>query len=191
MKLTAFLAALKKHTLLAISGVVLALAAGVYFVRIGEVEYLSVSYDDLMLERTRILKNLKFGVDVEPDVEASRRQLEDAETRMLDSRDLASNYNYFFAIEKATGVTLENLKQLEYAELDSKGRKRRSRTQYERIRFTMTISGRLPEVLNFVRGLEGGGAFYQMEEFRITGEEATGSVSIGLSLLMLGTKGAA
>ena len=191
MTFSTLLSVVKKHTLLVVSGALLVVGGGFYFMRSGEVEYLSISYDDMMLERARILKNLKFGVDIDPDVAISKQQLADAENRMLDSRDLASNYNYFFQIEKATGVKLEDLKQLEYVEVDSKGRRRRSRTNYERIRFQMTITGRLPEVLNFVRGLEGGSAFYQIEDLRVVKDKSEGMVSIGISLLMLGMKGAA
>ena len=191
MTFSTLLSVVRKHTLLVVSGILLVVGGGFYFMRSGEVEYLSVSYDDMMLERARILKNLKFGADIDPDVEVSNQQLANAEHRMLDSRDLASNYNYFFQIENATGVELQDLKQLEYAVVDSKGRRRKSRTNFERIRFQMTISGRLPEVLNFVRGLEGGSAFYQLENMRVVKNKSEGSVSIGLSLLMLGTKGAA
>ena len=191
MTFSTLLSVVRKHTLLVVSGILLVVGGGFYVMRSGEVEYLSIAYDDMMLERARILKNLKFGVDLDPDVEISNQQLANAENRMLDSRDLASNYNYFFQIEKATGVELGDLKQLEYAVVDSKGRRRKSRANYERIRFQMTITGRLPEVLNFVRGLEGGSAFYQIENMRVVKDKSEGSVSIGLSLLMLGTKGAA
>jgi len=181
--------AIKKNSLLVLMGSLVVVGGVFYYLRSGDEEYLKVSYDDLVIERTRILKNLKFGKGIESDVVVSNQQMTEVERRLLNVKDLAANYNYFYQIEAATGVKLDSLKQLEYEGSSSRGRRRKSSSAFDRIRFQMIVTGRFAEVLNFVRGLEGGGAFFQVEDFKyVKDDELPGMVSLGMSLLMLGEK---
>lgn len=196
MTFQGIVAYLKKNYVIAASGAVVILCLGVHFVRNEQITRLIADYDDLNVRRSRILKNMKFGSDLETDLEALRTMKEDVESRLFLPADLASNQRYFYQVESQTGVAISNLQQiikpLPIGRDKKKARKLAARAKYQGIVYDMTISGSYTQILDFMREVEGGHAFTSVDGFSVVQGKAAGGrqdmVTMRLSVEVLGKK---
>lgn len=181
--------------MVSISGMIILACGGVYAFHMDKRADLESEIEQLDIRMSTILKNLKNSSGLDEDLVATDERIEALDARLFDPLELATNYNYFFNLEEETGVKLSGLKQLEYKEEPSNGKKRRmpkpTKEVYEKIRYHMKATGNYGEIVNFMRKLEGGESFYRLEKFRLArpqSAEGEETLSMDLSLLILGRK---
>lgn len=186
---------LKKNYVVAISGFIAALCLGVYFLRNDKITRLAADYDDLSVRRSRILKNLKFATDIEADLSLIKEQVADAETRLFNPEDLATNQRYFYQIESSTGVQMSSIqqliKQLPTGKEAKKAKKKAQQSQFQEIAYELEIQGEYKGILAFLRELEGGKAFVVVDGFSMVaakGSTSSSEVAMRLSVSVLGRK---
>lgn len=186
---------LKKNLVSACSVLVLLVCSVFYFVRDGQISQLEVDLDDYSVRRTRMLKNLKFGAGLPEDLVAIKNLMKQAEERLFQPGDLAGNQRYFYQLESATGVKLQNLQQIavpiSQAKADKKAAKKAAQGKYQEISYEMNVVGTYESLLNFLRHLEEGSAFYRLEGLsiaRTAAQVGDGSTGIRLGITILGRK---
>lgn len=185
---------LKKNYVVAGSGLIVLVCLVVFYVRNDQIRRLSADYDDLNVRRTRILKNMKFGVGLENDVAQMKEMLAEAESRLFDPNDLAGNQRYFYQIERASGATISNLqqiiKQAPMGKQNVKERKRMAKSKYQEIVYDMNVRGTYEQVLSFFREVEGGEAFACTNGFSVTPSRGGGEAQVNMrfSVEVLGRK---
>ena len=186
---------LKKNYASTISGIVVLVCLGVYFVREGQIKRLSADFDDLSIRRTRMLKNFKYAAGLTEDLASAKSMLKETENRLFHPGDLAGNQRYFYQLESATHVKLQNLQQIieqpNGSKRDKMAAKRAAKSKYQEITYEMNVTGTYEEVVGFLRHLEGGSAFYRIEGFTIgpiRGPETEAAVGMRIGLKILGEK---
>ena len=159
----------------------------IYFLNSGKKESLEEQYRVLSVQNGNILKNLKFYEGLEEDIAKMESFSMEVDERLFDSNELAANYNYFFTIEAKTGVRMSGLRQsdLNKGEMVKMGLKESE--MFKEIRYMMSVDGSYEQLLVFLRELEGGKAFYRIENLAVfpSGEE---NATIKLTALVLGKK---
>lgn len=186
---------LRKNYIVGISGFVALACLVVFLVRSGQITRLMADYDDLSVRRTRILKNLRFGSEIEPDLEKMKSMSKAVDSRLFHPADLASNQRYFYQIESATGVALTSLQQiikpLPSGKKNKKARHLAEKSKYQEIVYDMGVSGTYEEILAFLREIEGGDAFVCLGGFSVVkaaDSEKGALVSMRLTVEVLGNK---
>ncbi|MDQ8201660.1 hypothetical protein [Pelagicoccus sp. SDUM812003] len=185
---------LKKNYVIAISGAVVVLCSVVFFIRDDQIRRRSADYDDLDIRRTRILKNMKYGVGLKDDLEEVKSMMKEAESRLFLPDDLAGNQRYFYQIERASGVTISNLQQIikpiPTGKNSKQERKKAMKATFKPILYDMSVTGTYMDVLGFLREIEGGRAFATIDSFAMSGGkgEADSSVTMRLTVEVLGRK---
>lgn len=185
---------LKNNYIIALSGLVVVVCLAVFLVRDDQIRRRAADYDDLNVRRTRILKNMKYGVGLKEDLSQMESMINEAESRLFLPDDLAGNQRYFYQIERASGVTISNLQQIIKPIPTGKNskmeRKKAMKATYKPILYDMRVSGTYEQLLGFLREIEGGSAFASVEAFSISGSKGDGGslVMMRLSVEMLGRK---
>lgn len=183
---------LKKNMAVAASAVVLLACAGVFTIRDGQIRRLEADYDDLSVRRTRMLKNLKYAAGLPEDLTQLKGMLQTVESRLFHPEDLAGNQRYFYQLESATQVKLQNLQQVVApstgSKKDKKAAKKAAKSKYGEIVYEMNVTGSYERVLEFLRQLEEGSAFYRLEGFsiapiRVSPTETAVGMRLGIQML--------
>jgi len=178
--------ALKKHLVAVLAGAVFVAGGLWYLARSGTQERLDAEFDALSQKRSRMLTNVLYASGIEEDIARLEQLLGRAEARLFKPADLASNYDYFYQIEKDTGVKITNLRQLAPVGKD----KEKSQGAYQSIRYQVAFSGKFDQLIAFMDKLERGRAFYRLREMSVSpvGSALDGELSASLSLEILGRK---
>ncbi len=184
----------RKNLMIALSVVVIAGCMTVYTLHLGKKSDLDSEIDQLNIRISTMLKNIKNSKGLEEDIAAIEEQIEALDERMFHAQELATNYNYFYNIEAATDIEVNDLRQIGIVEEKVDPRKRRLPkpvvNSYVKIRYHMKATGRYGELVNFMRKLEGGPSFYRLEKFKLSRPSSAGieELSMDVSFLMLGKK---
>lgn len=186
---------LKKHYAIAASAFVVVACLAVYLVREGQITRLEADFDDLSIRRSRMLKNIRFGTDLPSELESLRALESEAKARLFDPEDLGANKVYFYQRESATGVKLPVLQQivkdLPANQMNKKQRMTAARSQYQEIAYEVTVNGTYKQILDFMKELEGGPAFYRLDGLSVapaTSADSDGMASMRLGITILGKK---
>lgn len=193
MDFKALLIFIKKNFVSVVSAVVTVGCLVFLVLDMGKKDALDAQFRDLSIEHGRVVKNLKFSNNLETDLEELKALTETIESRLFKPKDLASNYNYFFQLETLTGVKLGELRQKSAEKINprSKSARGRRKSVYRKIDYTMTASGSMEEVVNFLRHLEGGEAHYLVSDTRLLAARDSltwEGLSLNINLSILGVK---
>lgn len=176
----------KKNYIVACSGFFILICFVINFVRSEQVERLEADYDDLNVRHSRVIKNFKYGSDLESDLEEMREMEKEGVSRLFRPENLAVNQRYFYEIESATGVTLRNLQQIVIPAPTGKGskkaRKKAAKLKYRSISYSMAVNGTYEQVLNFLKEIEGGDAFVRLNGLVLNSSRSKDGVGISLRL---------
>lgn len=185
---------IRKNLVIAISGVITATCMTVYVLHIDKKPDLESEIEQIDIRISTMLRNITNSAGLEEDIEVVNSQISELEERMFQSQELATNYNYFFSIETSTNVSLSELKQVEIVTEDANQKKHKMPNPiadaYVKIRYDMRVNGTFRDLVNFMRTLEGGPSFYQLEKFRLSKSSVGGDelLSMDVSFFMLGKK---
>jgi hypothetical protein len=183
-----------RKNLIVVLSVTLALSAAiVYVLHMDRRADLDSEIEQLEIRISTMLKNLKNSVGLEEDITRLGEQIDQFDERLFDFQELATNYNYFFDIEKRTGVKLSGLRQLEVTQEELNGIAKKKRMPkptedvYSKVRYHMKADGDFGQLVGLMRELEGGPSFYRLEKFRLS-KSGGSALSMDISLLILGRK---
>lgn len=195
MNIKANLGVLKKHWIPSVSGLVILVCAGAYFLRSEQIQRLELDYDDLNVRMGRILANMRNSDGIDKDVTEAKRLLTDGTARLFTPSELAANQRYFYQLESSTGVQLTNLQQslrtAEAAGGPRRPQRRQAASKYQELAYEVSLTGTYENVLKFLRELEDGRAFYRLDSFSALQSKTIDDVSIvglRLSVTILGSK---
>ncbi|RPF76034.1 MAG: hypothetical protein CBC31_009080 [Verrucomicrobia bacterium TMED71] len=185
---------IRKNLVIAISGVVTATCMTVYVLHMDKKPDLESEIEQIDIRILTMLRNITNSASLEEDIEVVKSQISELDERMFQSQELATNYNYFFNIETSTNVSLSELKQVEIVTEDVDQKKHKMPNPivdaYVKIRYDMRVNGTYQDLVYFMRALEGGPSFYQLEKFRLSKSSTGGDelLSMDVSFLILGKK---
>ncbi len=187
-----FLHIVKKHLVVVGSLVVILVCGGLHILHLGKAETLKAEYDRLVKKRSSILLNLKNGATFAQDIQELNKILENIDSRLFDSKELAANYNYFFQIEAQTGVKLSNLQQFNPSTAATNKKGDNKNKNYSSLRYELGVTGTFSQIMNFLRHVEGGLSLFRIDRISITQgkviDEATDSLQAKMSFSILSKK---
>jgi len=185
----------RRNLVLTLSGLVILFCLAFHFFRGEQVTRLAAEYDDLEIKRSRMLKNIRNSIELDEDLETLNALNSTIRQRLFDAEDLATNQNYFYQIESATGARLEKMQQfvkpLPDARRNKKERMLAMKSAYQKISYDMSVQGSYESILMFLRAVEGGEAFSVLDGFSVVsteGFEGRPEVSMRITFDVLGTK---
>ncbi len=185
---------IKKHLVIFISLLFIVVSLFFYLFHLDKMEVLDSEYERLTKTRSGMLLNLKNGDTFEEDISTLQGLLENIDSRLFDHKELAANYNYFFQIESQTNVKLSDLSQFNLEESANKSKKGKKNEEklYSSLKYELGVAGTFAQLLDFLRNLEGGSAFFRLDRISISPiksiEEEEDEIQAKLSFMILAIK---
>lgn len=146
------LKAVKKHVLVTCCAGATVVLVGFYFFRSGGIEELEATKSDRSKVEQTLSSNVIHATRLQEQYEALVASNALIQSRMVKVSDLARNQQYFYKIEADAGVKLTALGAVGSAS----GTKPTAKMPYPTAQFSCTVQGTFPQVLLFLRQLEGG-----------------------------------
>lgn len=160
--------------------VTLGLAVAAWFLR-GQVEDLEATHRERSREGEAMLKLLVGGSAQRQELALAREIARRIEDNLVVEANLAENHWYFFKLEEQTKVRLAEVDQLSSPINDPS-------PLFKRIPYSVRIVGRYDQVMAFLLALESGPRLVNIVGFGFTRQGAGGTLSLDLSLELLGKK---
>lgn len=177
-----FLTLVKKNPIPVACGVLtLLIAVGFYF-RSGDFPAAEAELAQKSAEAERYALNIKASAQLKEQHEALVAANKVIESRLTRASQQGVNTQYFYKLERETGVKLISFAQLNAAPV--KG----SKSAFLPVTFNVAVQGTFPQVLDFLRQLEGGTHYVRVLNANCTGNPAvrTAPLTLALTLEMLG-----
>jgi len=142
-------------------------------------------------DRDRVALNIKYSAQLTEQADALAASIKEIESRLVKPSELGNNTQYFYKLEKLTGVKITDLRQ---SPVSSSGAApagavaaRAAKATFVPVGFSIGAQGTLPQVLNFLRQLENGSHYCRVLTTSFVGNPASRSpiltVSFNLELL--------
>jgi hypothetical protein len=133
-------------------------------------------------EAERIALNIQYAAQLKEQADALVAANKEIEARIIRASKVGNNTQYFFKLEKDTGVKITDFRQTTAAVAKP------AKGSYAPVGFSVTIQGTLSQLLDFVRQLENGAHYGRVLTAGFTANVAQRSapLSLGLSVELLG-----
>jgi Tfp pilus assembly protein PilO len=168
---------LKAHRL-AIAALAVALVAGAagYWRSMGQSD-LQTRLENLQSQANRQSDNIRFSQKLDAQYAHLVEINEHLNARLTTATDLASNQQYFYRIEKESGVKLLDLRQTTLP------RKKRASGIFTPVPYTISVQGEYSRILKFIRELESGERLCRVVSFALSNSSGgTGTPARDVSL---------
>jgi hypothetical protein len=178
-----FSALLKKNPVSFGAGVLsLALIGAIYF-RSGEIPAAEAELVQKSAEGERYATNVKFSAQLKEQQDAVVAANKEIDTRIVRASQVGANTQYFYELEKETGVKLIDIRQLTTSVTLPKGGK----NAFVPISYSVSAQGTLNQLLDLLRSIEAG-AHYSRVLTATCGRTAPnrGLLTLSLTLELLG-----
>jgi hypothetical protein len=125
--------------------------------------------------------NIKYTAQLKEQLEALEAANKKIESRLTRAGQQGINTQYFYKIERETGVKIVSFGQLGNPAKSTKA-------SYVAIGFTVAVQGSLPQILDFLRQLEGGAHYCRVLTANCTVNPSarSGPLTLSLTLELLG-----
>ena len=135
----------------------------------------------------RVAINNKNAAQLREQAEANARAQKDVEARLVRPRNLGTNTQYFYKLEKDTGVKILDLRQVTGTN-NGNSPKAAAKAAYVPVGFTVSVQGTMGQVLDFLRHVEGGLHYSRVISASLSGNAVTrnSTLTLGLNLELLG-----
>ncbi len=174
--------ALKKHPL-PIACFTLSLGVGVLiFLRMDAIPKLEEEIQQKSEQAERYSANIKYSAHLKEQLESITGSNKAIEARLARASQQGNNTQYFYKLERDTGVKLMSFGQAPTP--PSKGAK----TAFASVPFSVSVQGTLPQVLNFLRQVESGTHYARVNTSTISISQSgrAGAINLSLYLELLG-----
>lgn len=143
-------------------------------------------------DRDRIKLNLKYSAQLTEQLEALTTSVKEIESRLIRPSQLGANTQYFYKLEKDTGVKIVDLRQANTPTAASNPggpvAARAQKVVFVPVQFSVSVQGTMPQILGFLRQLENGSHYCRVLTASFSGNAASRGpvLTLGLSLELLG-----
>lgn len=179
---------MKEYPLAVGASLIIVVAAALLFLRADRTQMLETELRSAEMALTRMETNLREAVDLEADKERLTRLREQVDGRLMVREEVALNLDYFYRLEAAYDVRIENLRPLG----GSAGPAGVVPTVdlFDVLGFDITVRGDFAKVTEFIRALEADHYFGRVESLNITRPtgDAANVVAVQIALNLLGRK---
>ncbi len=147
---------------------------------------------DLESERMalrRMQQNIAQGADLHAQLDLLNEQVAQIDDRLMERREVAVNYDYFYRMEEAAGVRIQNIQQQAQAAGASVTLPRIE--LYDVIGYSVTAQGGFEDIVDFIQKLETGRHFVRIQSLNLgsAGQAAPGGhLNAQIELNVLGRK---
>lgn len=170
-------ALIKKHWISATCGIAsLALAGGIYFLS-DLIPSAEAELAEKMAEGERLSLNNKFADKLSEQYEALVGANKTVDTGITIAGQMGKNTQYFYTLESETGVKLVEFRPQAIA-APAKGAK----ATFTPVGFNVSTQGTLPQILDFLRRLEGGSRYARILTASVSGNVTNRKAPLTLSL---------
>ena len=193
MKPDAIIAKIKQYPIASGAGVLAVVLAVLLYLLGPRVEALESELSDLESELQTIETNAAQAVGLDIQVETVQKALDDITGRLIDRNAKAVNLDYFYSLERETGLTIVDVSQSNPVASAKPNPGKPQLNLYEAIGFRVVIDGGFRQVLKFLYELERGAHFTRIDSFNLAessggSPEAPPGVAATIELDMLGRK---
>jgi Tfp pilus assembly protein PilO len=187
MKTNQFSAFARKQPIALGCAVVCLVVAGWIYFRLDALSLAQSELADKSAEGSRIAANITNAAQLNEQSAAMIRAVQQIESRLVHSGDLATNLQYFYKIESDTQVKLNELRQI--GQTGGRG----AGPTYAAIDYGLSAKGTYPQIIDFVRRVENGPHYARITDITLSRMgDASGVdpssvfLSLDLSLDLLG-----
>ncbi len=186
-KLEVILKVIKQRPTATVS-LVIALVLGVfYYIRGGHLEAVIEEQAFAENEWNRIEFNVRRARDLEQHLDQMRIVEEEIASRLMNPAEVAINYDYFYRIERETGVRLVTINQT--GQVDSRGVPGLpALSNYSAVGYTLSVEGNFSQVLDFLSEVANGRFLARVSAINISSAAQGRGVTANLQCQILGVK---
>jgi len=130
-------------------------------------------------EAERLAQNLKYAAQLKEQLDAIQAAGRTIDSRIIRASQVGTNTQYFYQLENDTGVKL-----VDFRPQGSAAPPKGSKTAFFPVAFNVSVQGTLPQVLDFVRHLEGGARYARIVTASLSTVPANRSGPLTLSLVV-------
>jgi len=190
MNVTEVVSKLKQYPIPVVGCVVILLAAGVLFMRKPKVDDLAYQVEEKVDVLEKVQRNTERAIGLEEDVEIIEAYRDEINDRLMVEEEVATNYAYFYNLERQTGIRIVNINQKASLDKASKPPQIPATNSYSVIPYTLAIQGSFAQVLDFVHRLERGKYLLRIDKFNTTTQttEAASVIVASMDIFILGEK---
>ncbi|MCC5807044.1 MAG: hypothetical protein JJU00_12015 [Opitutales bacterium] len=137
----------------------------------------------------RMQQNLAQGEDLRGHLDTIKTQVVQIDERLMERREVAVNYDYFYRMEEAAGVRIQNIQQQAQAAGSAVTLPRIE--LYDVIGYSVTAQGGFEDIVDFIQQLESGRHFVRIQSVNLSSAGQAGSVgrlNAQIELNVLGRK---
>ena len=178
-----FSAIVKKNPV-PVACVVLTLLVGIaYYFRSGNLPEAEADLAQKSAQSEQYALNIKYSAQLKEQVDALIAANKNIEGRLARASQQGVNTQYFYKLERETGVKLVSFGQSPPAP-PAKG----SKAAFIPVTFNVGVQGTMPQILDFLRQLEGGTHYVRIltANCNVNSAARNGPLTLSLSLEMLG-----
>jgi hypothetical protein len=183
MNSEALLSLVRKNPVSVVCGLVSLILVGLIYFRLDAIPAAEAELALKQAESERLATNVKYAAQLKEQLEALVEANKDIDTRIIRENQRGVNTQYFYKLESDTGVKLVDFRPLE-ARAPAKG----SKTMLMPVGFNLSVQGSYPQVLDFLRQLEGGARYSRVLTASISGSvtNRAGPLTLSLTVELLG-----
>lgn len=181
---------LKAYPIAIAAGLLTLVFAIVLFLRSSSISALEFSLQEKESEWNRVSGNLKRARDLEAHLARIQEYEGNVNGRLMDPEERALNYDYFYALEAESGVSLASLNQggvVETKNSNEPGIKEFK--TYRLVGYNLAVEGDFDSVVEFLSLLANGEYFARISSFSVARapQAAAGTLTVNLQMQVLGT----
>lgn len=156
-------------------------AAGIYWLD-GKIEKAALDLDQKTAEGARLATNVSYAAQLPAQLAKLSNAGQRVKERLVHATELATNLQYFYRLEKDSGVELVELHQT----TSSDGAK--SKAKGSGVMFSISVKGDYPALITWLRRLESGTHYCRIlsTSMGLVGIDRTGPVTLNITLELLG-----
>ena len=167
----------RRYPIPAISGAIVVLCLLAYYFRIDLISDLDARQSEVLDQRNQVDLNLVAGGNLAEHMAEMRDRFAALQERVVQPSELATNLNYFYQVESATGVGLGDLKQ------NAPSDRPAPKSELSGIGYSLTMSGQFKQIVAAFNELENGTRLYRLRNFNLErSREASSGAALQLSL---------
>ncbi len=171
------IAVLKKHPL-PIACFALSLGVGAFlFTRLDAIPELEQEIQQKSEQAEKYSANIKYSAQLKEQYESVAAANKAIEARLARASQQGNNTQYFYKLERETGVKLMN-----FSQAPTPPAPKGAKTTFASVPFSVSVQGTLPQVLNFLRQVESGTHYARVMSSSITATATNRSGPITLTL---------
>ena len=171
---------IKKYPLLVASGIVSVLLLTTLYVRSDLSDIKQAELDQLTAEGNRYRANIANSAQLKEQLDFLIQANNAVKERAFKAKNMALNLQYFYRLEAETGVKYLDLRP---GSRNEPGKTPKSTGTYIPLNYVVNVQGDFTQVITFLKRLEQGVYFCQINSAQATGVGSSVTLNLNLDLL--------